>query len=453
MVIVSSQVTVENLEFNIPIPDFTAGETVTTSFSFDYPDLSETHQHQVENSLLIIVINISSNNSDFPVWKNDFELNGSMVVKKGVFIEKEYELECHVDDFIIDYPFGHAKIEDIPEGSFFCTNEELLAMSLGSDNGVTLHIKSNPALWPGKYNFSIGLFYPEENMQFDLTVRSPEEEIYGTRSIPFEIMTVKNVASIDYKDWSDKRPRWRRLCRNCNEYGIFRNRARSFKEGNHDITIRAVDYFGNIKEKDISFFIDSRKPRIYRATPRRNTFADGNFEVQFREDHPAELILYYGDDEHELNIEEDCYEERRKYYCTADVDVDEYDGQEIEYWFEIKDIAGNKDTSRPTTINVDATPPILNNPDDFWTRGTGRYSNYIYFDLNITESNFDEAVLTYEYERRGKIYEREKRLCSRLKYGICEKKFRIRNSYDNFDLIIKDDAGNEFEVNDILFEV
>ena len=90
---------------------------------------------------------------------------------------------------------------------------------------------------------------------------------------------------------------------------------------------------------------------------------------------------------------------------------------------------------------MDTTAPNLTNQNSFWTRGEGRYSDYIYFDMAITELNFDEAVLSYNYHGRTT----EKRLCSRLRYGKCEYKFRLNDAYSNFKLIIRDDAGNEFK--------
>ena len=113
----------------------------------------------------------------------------------------------------------------------------------------------------------------------------------------------------------------------------------------------------------------------------------------------------------------------------------------INYYFSAEDIAGNKDSSKPILVKVDTTSPVLNNPDSFWTRGTGRYSNDIYFNMSITETNFDEAVLNYDYNGRT----REKRLCSKLKEGKCVYKFRLNNAYSNFKLIITDEAGNSVQ--------
>ena len=107
-------------------------------------------------------------------------------------------------------------------------------------------------------------------------------------------------------------------------------------------------------------------------------------------------------------------------------------------YFELEDIVGNKGVSRPTQITADTTPPSINNPEDFYSND----SRYIYFNISIIEENLDEVTLSYEYERNGKLYEKEKRLCSRLKDGICEKKFRYQNYYESFQLNVFDKADN-----------
>jgi len=101
------------------------------------------------------------------------------------------------------------------------------------------------------------------------------------------------------------------------------------------------------------------------------------------------------------------------------------------------------DESKPTKVVVDTTPPVLNNPDDFWHK-QGRY---IYFDMGITEENFDEVNLIYT-DSRGR--ERETRLCSRLKDGRCEKKRSIRDTDHDFKILILDEAGNSLQ-KDLIF--
>ncbi len=306
----------------------------------------------------------------------------------------------------------------------------------------------------------------------DLTINSPNKDIFNDRRILLDLKTTEKVDEITYKDLSDSKPQERRLCSNCDTY----NKEKSFNDGQHNITFRAIKNNSVADEENVSFFVDSKNPRISRTNPSRG-FASGIFNVEFREDNPRELTLHYGNDltgfkdddvEFENGVAEDfvqtssdgssgggggginpnphysvsCLpEDRAVIECEFSVNLSEFDGQDISYSFVVQDIAGSKDESKPTLIKVDTSSPILNNPYSFWTRGEGRYSNYIYFDMSITELNFDEAVLSYNY--RGRTT--EKRLCSRLRYGKCEYKFRTSADYSNFKLRLRDKAGNKFE--------
>jgi len=285
------------------------------------------------------------------------------------------------------------------------------------------------------------------NPSIELIINSPiNGKIYSDRRILLDIETTEEVDEIGYTYLDSRgRERYRRLCRNCDEY----NRKRSFSAGWNNLTFKALNNGIVEDEENISFFIDYKDPRISKTEPRRG-FSDGNFYVEFREDNPENLTLYYGNSirTHELDIENDCSENRGKHKCSVWINLSDFDNKEIKYWFEILDIAGNFDDSRKRDVDVDMTDPVLNNPDSFWERGTGRYSKYLYFDISITEKNFDEVVLSYDYRGRTK----EKILCSRLRYGKCEKRFTMRDGYTNLKLIIRDEAGNEIE-EDVLVSI
>lgn len=85
----------------------------------------------------------------------------------------------------------------------------------------------------------------------ELTVNFPEDEVYGRR-VPFDI-TIDEDVTLEYMDESANRPRWRRLCRNCDEYGNSRTRTKSFRTGIHNLLIRAIDRVGNSDIKEIEF--------------------------------------------------------------------------------------------------------------------------------------------------------------------------------------------------------
>lgn len=212
-----------------------------------------------------------------------------------------------------------------------------------------------------------------------------------------------------------------------------------FREGLNEITIKAVDNSGNSENTDLSFFTDSKDPKIKKAEPKRG-FANGDFYVEFQEENPVELTLFYGNSSKVVDISNECEastNSNKKYYCNTNVDLSSYSGQEIEYWWALEDIAGNIDEYKKQSIKIDTTFPMLNNPLEFFHYENG--TKYTYFHLNISEDNFDEVVYSY-LDSKGKV--KEKRICSRLKDNLCEKRFSFKRGNQDITVIIRDEAGN-----------
>jgi len=434
--LVAAQGQIINLQFTQEMSDFIAGETMTFNFSFNYPDISATYPNQADSAMLAIVVNISSNDTNYPVWKGDFELDGEMWLPG-----KHYEFECVEDEFEMDYFYGPVLITDIPDGVFYCSNKEFLAMNLDSDVGVSMNVKSNPALWPGKYNFTIGLFYPEQYIfpPPNLTIYFPENEIYGERRIKFNITTDQEVESIEYIRWSSRRPRWRRLCRNCNEYGYLREKMKSFSEGNHGLSFKTTNYEKEITIKNISIFVDTKKPRISKMRPRQNKFTNGsNFYIRYSENNLKEISVNWNSS---LSLP-DCNSSGRNQECYIDLNLSDYDGEKIEYWFNVSDFVRSV-ASRKIRVKVDTTAPVI---DDFNFTVDGRRVEFV---LNVSEDNLDEIIYSY-IDNKGRL--RERRLCSRLRDGICKKKKSFRRGIYNLTITTIDRAGNgetvaaEFEI-------
>lgn len=271
----------------------------------------------------------------------------------------------------------------------------------------------------------------------ELTINYPEEgEVYTSRSTLLDLY-LNEEADVYFLDNIHGRGRWSRVCSNCEDY----SRKRSFKEGFNDLTFKAVDDNGNEAFVNKSFYIDSRAPRIRKTEPRRG-FANGYFTAQIDELNPIELILNYGNLETGMREQivdlDDCYEDRRKINCDTIVNLEDYDGEEIEYWFELEDMAGSVGVSRTLGLDVDTTYPILDNPESFWEQGEGRYSRYVYFEFNITEENLDGITYIDQSESRP----RERRLCSRLRDGVCKSRKSFRRGDHALDIQITDEAGN-----------
>jgi len=150
-------------------------------------------------------------------------------------------------------------------------------------------------------------------------------------------------------------------------------------------------------------------------------------------------------------ILQDC-DSGKKQWCSIEVDLTDYNGQRIKYWFNVEDIADTiKQSQIRQNLNVDTTFPVLNNPGSFWEQGEigTRDNRYIYFSFDVTEENLDEISYSY-IDSRGK--EKEKVICRRLKDNICKSKKSFSRGDWSIDIQITDKAGNaigfpvEFEV-------
>ena len=281
-----------------------------------------------------------------------------------------------------------------------------------------------------------------------LTVNSPSvDAVYSSRRVVFDL-ELNEPASIYYLDNVNGKGRWKKICSNCED--SYKNSI-SFKDGLNNITIRAKDRNNNYNYSEVSFWVDSKRPKISRTNPRRG-FTNGLLSMDFVEMNPKKIVLDCGivggvrvvEEFDSAWMDENCVINEKKAdkrYCEFDVreNISQFNGTEISCFFSLVDIANNSYTKGVKKIVVDTTPPVLNNVGDFWYQGGGRYAKYIYFDMNITEANLDEIRYSY-IDSRGTL--RDKRLCSRLKDGVCSTKKSFRNGETLLGVQIIDDAGN-----------
>ncbi len=277
-----------------------------------------------------------------------------------------------------------------------------------------------------------------------LDVKNPiEDSVYNDGSVFIDI-SMDERADLYYKDNREAREKWNSLCKNCDSY----RRSRNFRDGVNDLTFKAVDSVGNTRYTNISFLVDTKKPRISGVSPTRG-FSSGLFKVWLDEANPSELTLYYGHPEDELSeffsFNADlslCAFERGKYKCNVSVELSEHNGHELLYFFKLKDIVGNFAESRKNRIIIDNVKPIINM---FEYNVSGARVDLV---MGIEETNFDSI----EYMDNSISRPSWRTICSRLDDRMCKKRLTFRRGAHNVDFRVNDKAGN-FVMKNVEFNI
>lgn len=278
----------------------------------------------------------------------------------------------------------------------------------------------------------------------EITISSPIEGKEYTERYALLDLDITQVADVYYLDNINGRGMWTRVCTGCSSY----SRNRAFKEGLNDLTFRVKNKFGLYTYKDLSFYIDSKVPRISKTLPKKG-FADGTFIVEFKEENPEEVIIHYGNsaggyNELGIEIEEGCTYYRGKYSCELkDLDLSQYNNQQIEYWAVVKDIVDNEAISKIILLNVDTTLPEINNEEVYQIEG--RYINFL---LDITEANFKDI----QYIDYSLSSPRWQSLCTSLREGFCSKRKSFALGNHVLDIKVTDKAGNKI-IKSIEFDI
>ncbi len=264
----------------------------------------------------------------------------------------------------------------------------------------------------------------------NISISKPENNsLWTAQGVPLTLST-NEFSDIYFLDVLDGRGRWSRLCENCKMY----SKPKNFKEGINMIRIRATDKRGNEGFKDVTFFIDSKKPRIHKTEPKKG-FANGIFSVQYTEDNVKKINITYGNGIKgfkSVNLN-NCPSGKKVNCQTSKINLSEYSGQEIQYFFTVEDKAGSRISSKIVRVKVDITPPKV----DYFNYTLNNNKLSVVF--NITEPNFDKI----DFIDSGDSRPRFRTLCSSLKEGkVCDKKISLKEGVHNIVFIITDDAGN-----------
>ena len=286
--------------------------------------------------------------------------------------------------------------------------------------------RSSELEWP----FSVNLV-PEV---FNMTLTEPNLSLTDSRRVKVNL-SISETSLLEYINNNDPSPRFRTLCRNCVEYGSLRKKYLNLREGENNLTIRATSLKGEVDSLSLSIFVDTKKPRIISTYPRTG-FVSETFEVEFQEENPVSLVLYYGNSEtgfNQTSLElSSCILSRNRYSCSVSVDLEEYDSEEITYNFSLTDIVGSSVSSRQRTLDVDTTSPLINSFNYTISRKS------LTFKFNITELNFDNVFYVDAYDSN----QRERNLCTSLRSGLCERRQSFMTGSHNLTITARDDAGN-----------
>ncbi len=283
-------------------------------------------------------------------------------------------------------------------------------------------------------NVSVNVLNP-----LNVTVLSPVQgSLYGSRQVLISIIYGIETESLQF---SDNGAKFRQQCSHCDSY----HNKKPFDNGFHELVIKSVSPLPNQDVLTyINFTVDTKNPSIRKTEP-RNGFATGLFSVEFQEENPTSLSINYGNDAIGFrNSEVDlgtCLKDRSDTICETQINISDYDSQEIAYWFNLTDIMNNSDSSRKREIEVDTSPPIIT---FFNYTKDGRYIKFL---ANITELHFEEATYIDNSDSRP----RERTLCSRLRHGACEKRRSFSSGEHNLTLKFLDDAGNFALIEEVTF--
>lgn len=178
---------------------------------------------------------------------------------------------------------------------------------------------------------------------------------------------------------------------------------------------------------------DRKSPRIARTFPGKYKFTNGNyFMVKYTEDNLKEIRLNI---DHKNFTKNDC-ESGRNQICNFNVNLSNYDGMILSYYFFIEDRSGNRKYSKLTPVIVDTNPPIITDIANFIN---GRKVTLI---ISFEENNLD----VIEYKDNQDSTPKWRTFCTHGVGGKCEKRISF-NGNDGPDLLIRitDKAGNIFE--------
>ncbi|MBI2499802.1 lamin tail domain-containing protein [Candidatus Woesearchaeota archaeon] len=268
----------------------------------------------------------------------------------------------------------------------------------------------------GNWNFFVNL------TTHILTVNSPASGNYGSNRVRFDI-NANIPGKITFKDNDNEQV----LCNTC----VTINKTLSLRDGYHNLTINV----GN-EEVNRSIFIDSKEPKIIKIMPKSKTYVNGTeLSVKYTEDFLDNINILYGNGSLMFSTNLSNCESGRNVVCAIDIDLSNFNGQAINFSFNVSDSIRSIN-SKINTLFVDTTKPliIINFPNNI------SQTRRVNFDLSVSE-----VVRGLSYIDFSDIRPSEKRLCRNCQYYNKTRSFN--NGNHSLKFIVEDKAGNMGEAN------
>ena len=386
---------------------------------------------------------------DFPVLKNLVPKEDSIVYNNkrptiSALIDEIYWKTSGIDKTsIVMFVNGievNKNVESVGEQDASVAHNPLNDLFEGK-NKVTIYAKDNA----GKaLNYTWNFYINTSVSSSNITINYPFNGIYGKKAVNFNITLNSFVEKLEYKNNNENFPSWRTLCFKCNGFGVLRNSTINLREGENNIIIRARDRFGNIVEDNRTLFIDSISPTTSVMLPGINQYTNGSkFYIKFKEANLESVKLFYGRGTNIKNISNSsCVSGFNE--CYFDVNLSEFNGVKILYWFEITDVF-RKISTKSKEIIIDVNPPVMKvitpvNTTYDAISSKGR--------LVINMSTNENVKL--KYINYNDLVPKTKTLCSNCMKYVGTQTFV--NGTNNILITATDKAGNSAEKN-VLFEV
>ncbi len=254
---------------------------------------------------------------------------------------------------------------------------------------------------------------------YNLIVNSPENDTYNDKRMLVDLSISRNAKYI-YKALNSNI--FTKICSGCSSAAKYY----SAKEGPNNLTLRIVGYNGEELIQSILFTVDTTKPKIAKTEPKHKSWVGGTlFKVKYTESNVQSISLFYGNGTMNEALLSNC-PSGKNVVCMIDVNLSAYNGQQIQYYFVIRDNFRSI-ASRTYTLNVDTSPPILS----LLSPANSTYSTSVRITASVSEP------VTLQYSDNGGSF---KSLCKNCNFYNSTKSFA--KGLHNLVVRATDKSGN-----------